>query len=100
MVILGIAAFACVCLAGSIGVYFYFFPPKPPPPTKAELNLHHRCWESASSPQELDTQFSTFDQSVAANPQDAIAYMNRGSIHYYRGDLDAALADLNKSIGL
>ncbi len=43
---------------------------------------------------------SIYDQVIALDPQDALAYRNRGVAYYKQGDLDRAIADFTRAIEL
>ena len=45
-------------------------------------------------------EFSLWDDAVRQSPASARAYLNRGSAYQAKGDLDHALADYNRVIGL
>jgi Flp pilus assembly protein TadD len=49
------------------------------------------------TPEEAIAQYTA---DIAANPQDAVAYFNRGSAHYNNEDLEAAIDDYREAIRL
>jgi tetratricopeptide (TPR) repeat protein len=49
---------------------------------------------------DLDTAAEQYGKAIQVNPNDELAYENRGLINYKRGKFDEALADYNKAVEL
>ncbi len=64
-----------------------------PPAADAETDEE----AEALTPQEAIEKYTA---EIAAQPDDATAYLNRGSAHYNAGALDAAIADYRQAIKL
>ena len=47
-----------------------------------------------------DKAIEAYSHAIELNPNNAIAYYNRGTAHHSKGDLDRAIADYNKAIEL
>ena len=49
---------------------------------------------------EMDRKIEEYSKAIALDPQDAVAYYNRGIAYYDKGDLDRAIADYDQAIAL
>jgi hypothetical protein len=47
---------------------------------------------------DLDGAISAFDQAIAIEPRQSLAYLNRGLAYQRSGDLDRAIADLDRAV--
>ena len=49
---------------------------------------------------DYDQAIADFDEAIALDPQDALAYANRGYAYYNLGDDDKAIADYERALEL
>lgn len=66
-------------------------------PIEEEVLAPEAAGEEKMSPEEAIAHYTA---QIAANPDDALAYLNRDNAHYSAGDLDAAIDDYRTAIKL
>jgi len=63
-------------------------------------NPTERCTEIYSDTKDYDRAIADFNQALKLDPNDAIAYNERGLAYYHNKDYDRAIADFNQAIKL
>jgi tetratricopeptide (TPR) repeat protein len=58
------------------------------------------AWATPTAKGDLDSAIADYDQAIALDPKDAIAYNGRGNVYYDRKDYDGAIADYVQAIML